>query len=115
MRELGAGFSAKVMLAHKEGSKESYALKIFNLDESDDNENQNLRLLRQEVKVIASSNHKHIVKYIEHQESATMTSIDGSESKVAYIAQETLLGDSLFDIIKESGVFNESTCRYYFK
>ena len=115
VRELGIGYSAKVMLARKQGSSQNYALKIFKLDESADINNQNLRLLRQEVKVIANSNHKHIVKYFEHQESATMTLNDGTESRVAYIAEEAVLGGSLFDFVKHSGVFDENVCRYYFK
>ena len=56
-KELGAGFSSKVMLAHKEGTNQQFALKIFKLEGEDDELRNNLELLRREADVMQNLNH----------------------------------------------------------
>ena len=58
--------------------------------------------------------HKHIVKYHQFKEEATYIEQSGNNTRVAYIAQEPILGGELMDYVDISGAFEEETCRYYF-
>ena len=58
--------------------------------------------------------HKHIVKYYTFKEEATFIKTSGKEARVAYIAQEPVLGGELFDYVAIGGAFSEKICRYYF-
>ena len=58
--------------------------------------------------------HKHIVKYHEFKEEALYTKKSGKSIKVAYIAQEPVLGGELFEYVAITGAFEERICRYYF-
>jgi len=69
-KTLGAGFSAKVKLAHKDDGSE-YAIKIFDLSNSQNNA-KFMNLLRDEVEATMKLNHQHIVKYHEFNEASIM-------------------------------------------
>ena len=61
IKTLGSGVSAKVKLAEDpQGNR--YALKIFKLDNLQNNQNT-MAFLRQEVESTLRFNHHHIVKY----------------------------------------------------
>jgi len=60
---LGAGFSAKVKLAHDANNAE-YALKIFDLTNPANN-NKAIDLLKKEVEATLQMNHNNVVKYYQ--------------------------------------------------
>jgi len=112
-RTLGSGFSAKVKIGTSQDGTE-YALKIFRLDNENFNERA-FKLLKEEVEATTQLDHRHVVKYFEFKERATMHKKDGSTVEVAYIAQEMISGGELFGYVANSGPFNEAICKYYFK
>lgn len=69
-RTLGSGFSAKVKLGTSQDGTE-YALKIFRLDNPQFNERA-FKLLKEEVDATTQLDHRHVVKYFEFKENATM-------------------------------------------
>ena len=113
-KTLGSGFSAKVKLAYDQETGKDYALKLFDL-ENPKNNKKAIELLRKEVQATKNFDHKHIVKYYSFKEESTYTKTSGREIKVAYIAQEPILGGELFDYVAIAGAFTERICRYYFK
>ena len=56
-----------------------------------------------------------MVKYFEFKEQATWIKKGDRTVEVAYIAQEMVPGGELFDYVANSGPFDESICKYYFK
>ena len=112
-KTLGEGFSAKVKLAEGPDGKQ-YALKIFDLSKESNNKNA-MRYMKEEVQMTMNLSHKNIVKYHNFKEDAVLQKADGHEAKVAYIAQEPVLGGELFDYIANGGEMSEPICRYYFK
>jgi serine/threonine protein kinase len=112
-KTLGAGFSAKVKLAHKDDGSE-YAIKIFDLSNSQNNA-KFMNLLRDEVEATMKLNHQHIVKYHEFNEASIMKKANGKEATVAYIAQEPIMGGELYQYVNSTGAFSEKICRYFFK
>ena len=112
-KTLGQGFSAKVKLAHDSNGNE-YALKIFDLNNPKNNKKA-MDLLKKEVEACDKLQYKHIVKYHEFKEEASMAKSNGDSVPVAYIAQEAIQGGELFDYVANSGAFSEKICRYYFK
>ena len=112
-KTLGEGFSAKVKLATGPDGKQ-YALKIFDLSKESNSKNA-IKYMKEEVAMTMNLSHKNIVKYHDFKESTTMTKANGSGVKVAYIAQEPVLGGELFDFIANGGELSEPICRYYFK
>ena len=75
-RTLGSGFSAKVKLGTAADGA-SYAVKIFRLDNPEFNQRA-FQLLRDEVQSVQTLDHKHVVKYFEFNENATMTKKSGA-------------------------------------
>ena len=71
-------------------------------------------MLRKEVQATQCMEHKHIVKYFAFKEEAIYTKKSGKKVKVAYIAQEPVLGGELFEYVAITGAFDEGICRYYF-
>jgi serine/threonine protein kinase len=112
-RTLGSGFSAKVKLGTAQDGTE-YALKIFRLDNPQFNEKA-FKLLKEEVEATNQLDHRHVVKYFEFKENATMHKSSGQQVQVAYIAQEMIAGGELFDYVANSGPFSEEICKYFFK
>ena len=112
-RTLGSGFSAKVKLGTAQDGTE-YALKIFRLDNPQFNDKA-FKLLKEEVEATNQLEYKHVVKYFEFKENATMHKKSGQQVQVAYIAQEMIAGGELFDYVANSGPFSEEICKYFFK
>ena len=112
-KKLGKGFSATIRLAHTEDGT-SYALKIFDRSKPE-NDDKFLALVDEEVSATLDLKHKNIVKYHEFQKDAEFVKSDGSRKRVAYIAQEPIMGGELFAHIYHTGVFEEDQCRYFFK
>ena len=112
-KKLGAGFSATIRLAHTEDGT-SYALKIFDRSKAE-NDDKFLQLVDEEVGATLELKHKNIVKYFEFEKDAEYVKSDGSKKKVAYIAQEPIMGGELFAHIYHTGIFEEAQCRYFFK
>ena len=112
-RTLGSGFSAKVKLGTAADGA-SYAVKIFRLDNPEFNQRA-FQLLRDEVQSVQTLDHKHVVKYFEFNENATMTKKSGAQVQVAYIVSELVHGGELFDYVANSGPFSEKIVRYYAK
>lgn len=83
-KKLGAGFSAKIRLAHTDDGT-SYALKIFDLRKKENN-TKFLKLVQDEVQNTIGLNNKHIVRYYEFQEKATYEKTNGDQYEVAFIA-----------------------------
>ena len=79
------------------------------------NDERNIKLLKEEVDATINFDHKHIVKYYEFSENSTMTKKNGVKVPVAFIAQEPVLNGDLFDYISSTGPFSDEVCRYYFK
>ena len=112
-KKLGAGFSATIRLAHDDEGT-SYALKIFDRSKPE-NDDKFLQLVDEEVKATIDLKHKNIVRYFEWEKDAEYVKADGSKKRVAYIAQEPIMGGELFAHIYHTGVFSEEQCRYFFK
>ena len=112
-KKLGAGFSATIRLAHTEDGT-SYALKIFDRSKPE-NDDKFLALVEEEVSATLDLKHKNIVKYFEYEKDAEYVKADGTKKRVAYIAQEPIMGGELFSHIYHTGVFEEEQCRYFFK
>ena len=112
-KKLGAGFSATIRLAHTADGT-SYALKIFDRSNPENDENF-LALVDEEVSATLNLKHKNIVKYYEFEKDAEYVKADGTKKRVAYIAQEPIMGGELFAHIFHTGVFEEDQCRYFFK
>ena len=112
-KKLGAGFSATIRLAHTEDGT-SYALKIFDRSKPE-NDDKFLALVDEEVSATIDLKHRNIVKYYEFEKDAEYVKPDGSRKRVAYIAQEPIMGGELFAHIYHTGVFEEAQCRYFFK
>ena len=74
-KTLGSGFSAKVKLATSQDGTE-YALKIFRLDNPNFNDKA-FKLLKEEVEATNQLDHRHVVKYFEFKENATMYKKNG--------------------------------------
>ena len=91
-----------------------YALKIFRLDNPQFNDKA-FKLLKEEVEATNQLDHKHVVKYFEFKENATMIKKNGDQIQVAYIAQEMIAGGELFDYVANTGPFSEEICKYFFK
>jgi serine/threonine protein kinase len=89
-------------------------LKIFDLNNPKNNKKA-MDLLKKEVEACDKLQYKHIVKYHEFKEEASMVKSNGESVPVAYIAQEAIQGGELFDYVANSGAFSEKICRYYFK
>ena len=112
-KKLGAGFSATIRLAHTEDGT-SYALKIFDRSKPE-NDDKFLALVEEEVSATLDLKHKNIVKYFEFEKDAEYVKADGTKKRVAYIAQEPIMGGELFAHIYHTGIFEEAQCRYFFK
>ena len=112
-KKLGAGFSATIRLAHDDEGT-SYALKIFDRSKPE-NDDKFLQLVDEEVRATIDLKHKNIVRYFEWEKDAEYVKADGSKKRVAYIAQEPIMGGELFAHIYHTGVFSEEQCRYFFK
>ena len=112
-KKLGAGFSATIRLAHTEDGT-SYALKIFDRSKPE-NDDKFLALVEEEVSATLDLKHKNIVKYFEYEKDAEYVKADGTKKRVAYIAQEPIMGGELFAHIYHTGIFEEAQCRYFFK
>ena len=112
-KKLGAGFSAKIKLAHTDDGT-SYAIKIF--DRSlPENDEKFLQLVDEEVRATQDLKHQNIVRYFDWNTDAEYVKEDGRKKRVAYIAQEPIMGGELFAHIYHTGVFTEEQCRYFFK
>ena len=59
--------------------------------------------------------HPHIVKILKKGKKTNFITLDGSESKVYYIALELWEGGDFFNIVCESEAFSEDLARYYFQ
>jgi len=112
-KKLGSGFSATIRLAHTDDGT-SYALKIFDL-RKEGNDAKFLKLIQEEVQATIGLQNKHIVRYYEYNENAEYVKENGEKYKVAYIAQEPIMGGELFAHVYHTGVFTEEICRYFFK
>ena len=112
-KKLGAGFSAKIKLAHTDDGT-SYAIKIFDRSKPE-NDDKFLQLVDEEVRATQDLKHKNIVRYYEWETDAEYVKEDGRKKRVAYIAQEPIMGGELFAHIYHTGVFTEEQCRYFFK
>ena len=60
-------------------------------------------------------NNKHVVKYFEFYEDATLRLDNHEEKQVAYIVQEAIPNGELFGWVSETGPFAEKFVRYYAK
>lgn len=74
-RTLGSGFSAKVKLGTTPDGNQ-YAVKIFRLDNPEFNQRA-FQLLKDEVQSVQTLDHKHVVKYFEFNENATLNKKNG--------------------------------------
>ena len=112
-KTLGKGFSAEVKLATDPSGAE-FAIKMFDLENPSFNKRA-FRLLKEEIHATTSLDNRHIVKYLDFKEDATIVQKNGSTKRVAYIVQELVSGGELFDYISNSGAVSESICKFYFK
>ena len=55
------------------------------------------------------------MRYFDWNTDAEYVKEDGRKKRVAYIAQEPIMGGELFAHIYHTGVFTEEQCRYFFK
>ena len=55
------------------------------------------------------------MRYYRFKENATLRKANGTEKNVSYIVQELITGGELFQYIANTGAFDESICKFYFK
>jgi serine/threonine protein kinase len=60
-------------------------------------------------------NHSSLLKYFTFKENAVYPCKNGKEKPVAYLVMEFVAGIELYELIANSGAFNEQISRYYFK
>ena len=75
-RKLSEGASAIVMLGTSEDGTE-YAMKIFPKNNSKYNYSKAVNNLEEEIKIVKSFDHKHVVKYFDFKIDSTMIGKDG--------------------------------------
>lgn len=109
---LGMGGFAKVKLGINKENDETCALKIMKRDEKLPEAFFNL--IQNEVDILKSLSHKHIIKFIEYYERHDELKEDGTRKNVFCIVLEFAKNGELFHYLADSGAFPEPISRYYF-
>lgn len=100
------------MLAKHEETGELVALKI--MDKNPEHEEAMINLVSNEVEVMSSINHPHIVNLVNYSFYDSLIKPNGDSKEVYYLALELAAGGELFDFLAESGAFSEEVARFYF-
>ena len=108
IKTLGVGRTAKIELATNPKGNQ-FALKIFKLGHPLTNQ-RTMELMDKEVVAKRELNHQNISKYHGLNENSILKNADGTETQVAYIIEEPILGGELFDHVMEKGGFTENMC-----
>lgn len=113
MQTLGRGASCKVKIANKLSTGEIVAIKII-LNSVDEKLEE---IFMNEVSAMDILKHKNVINYIEYGTGEIVKSEDKivkKVKKVNFIVLELAQEGEMFDVISQTGSFNESMARYFF-
>ena len=113
-RTIGRDATAKVRVGVVDGQE--YAIKIFDLNNSNVDQDLFLDMSRQneEFDVVRQLNHPRVVRYFDLKQNATLVKAKGTTKNVHYMVQELIKGEELFNYIFHSGPLSEDACKFYF-
>jgi len=113
LQTIGEGRYAKVKLAINLEDREKYAIKIMREDQV--NSISKLEGFLNEVKILSSVYHKHIVEMVYVNLRGEYKKPNGKIVKVVYYVMRFAEYGELFEILQKTTSFSERLARYYFK
>ncbi len=115
IKTLGEGYSGVVKLGEHKENKNKVALKILN--KNIPNYSVMIERLKQEAEIMKKLDHKNIVKFDDFHENGHLMDEEDNlvEDEIAYGSLEYITNGEIFDILFETGAFEQNTFKYYSK
>ena len=112
IKTLGSGYSGDVKLVEEKTTKNKYAIKFVKLLKNDMKTKRIVELLKKECQIMHKLNHKNIIKLIKGKKGV-YNSKSNQKINVVYAVLELAPNGEIFELLYNTGKFNENVTRYY--